>query len=117
MKTLVIVESKGKIDAVSRYLNGLPELTDKFGRFTVIACFGHIRDLQKKTLSVDVENGFKPIFEILDDKKKTIADIGKHIKNHDFVLLASDDDSSGHAIAWHIQQYFKLKQYKRIVFN
>jgi DNA topoisomerase-1 len=117
MKTLVIVESPAKAKIIAKYLNATPELTKTYGKFTVIASMGHIRDLKKKELSVDITHGFAPDYEPIFDKKKLIAEIGKKIKEHDMVLLASDADLEGHAIAWHIKELFKLKKYKRILFN
>jgi DNA topoisomerase I len=116
-KTLVVVESPAKAKIITKYLNSISELTDRYGKFTVIASYGHIADLKKKELSVDVENNFKPSYEVNGDKKKVIAELSKKIKEHDMVLLASDADMEGEAIAWHIRNLFKLKVYRRITFN
>lgn len=115
--TLFIVESPAKAKTISKYLNGIPELTKKYGKFVVVASMGHFRDLSKKDISVDIEGGFKPSYEIIADKKKLVADLGKKIKEADHVLLATDADREGAAISWHIQQHFKLKKYKRVIFN
>jgi DNA topoisomerase-1 len=117
MKTLVIVESPAKAKTIAKYLNSIPDLTKKYGKFTVIASMGHIRDLKKKELSVDIENNFKPSYEPIYDKKKLITEIGKKIKEHDVIMLASDADREGESIAWHIKEQFKLKTFKRITFH
>jgi DNA topoisomerase I len=114
---LVIVESGAKAKTISTYLNGMPNLVSKYGKFTVVACFGHIKDLKKKQLSIDVTNGYEPSFEVTPEKQKTVAELGKKIKTHAFVLLATDSDAEGAAISWHLREHFKLKNYKRITFN
>jgi DNA topoisomerase I len=116
-KTLVIVESPAKAKTIAKYLNSIPELTSKYGKFTVVASMGHIRDLKKKEMSVDIEHGFVPEYEPIPDKKNLISDLKKKIQTHDIVLLASDNDREGAAIAWHIKELFGLKKFKRIVFN
>jgi DNA topoisomerase-1 len=115
--TLVLVESPAKAKIISKYLNSIPELKTKYGTFSVMATFGHIRDLKRKELSVTIEKSFEPKYAPIEEKKKVIDDLNKNIKKSDMILLASDSDLEGHAIAWHIQQHFKLKNYKRIVFN
>lgn len=117
MKCLVIVESPAKAKIISKYLNSCEDLTLKYGKFTVVASFGHIRDLKQKELSINIEQGFATEYEVIPDKKKLVTELGKKIKEHDTVLLASDADLEGSAIAWHIREHFKLKKYKRIVFN
>ena len=125
MKCLVIVESPSKCKIIAGYLNNIPELVTKYGQFSVVASCGHIRDLKKKDLSIDISNNFNPIYEVLSDsfKKKLVSDlkikIHDYVSNKDMILLATDSDAEGEAISWHIREYFKLKsgQYKRIVFN
>lgn len=125
MKCLVIVESPSKCKIIAGYLNNIPELVTKYGQFSVVASCGHIRDLKKKELSIDIANNFNPIYEVLSDsfKKKLVSDlklkIHDYVSNKDMILLATDSDAEGEAISWHIREYFKLKsgQYKRIVFN
>jgi DNA topoisomerase I len=115
MKVLVIVESPSKCKTISKYLSKL-----KDGHtYTVIASFGHIRDLNKKDLGIDIENGFKPNYQAVLEKNHVMTDIGKHIKNNDFVLLATDFDREGESIAWHIKDHFKLakSKYDRITFT
>jgi DNA topoisomerase-1 len=117
MKTIVFVESPAKAKIIAKYLNGTPELTKIYGKFTVMASMGHIRDLKKKELSVDIEHGFQPQYEPIYDKQKLIAEMGKKIKESDIVLLAADFDREGEAIAWHVKEQFHIKKYKRILFN
>jgi DNA topoisomerase-1 len=108
-KNLVIVESPAKAKTIEKFLGK---------DYTVKSSFGHIRDLPKKGLNIDIANGFTPTYEISPDKKKTIAELRKLAKNAD-VWLASDEDREGEAIAWHLTQALKLdpKATKRIVFH
>jgi DNA topoisomerase-1 len=123
MKTLVIVESPAKAKTISNYLNGTPELVKNYGKFTVIASFGHVRDLKQKDLSVDIQNGFEPTYEIIPGKLKTVKEIIQKAKEHDHIFLASDADLEGHAIAWHIKELCKgvsnqlASRCKRILFQ
>lgn len=109
-KNLVIVESPAKAKTIEKYLGG---------DFTVKSSFGHIRDLPKKGINIDIENGFAPTYEINADKKKVVAELRKAAKEADDVWLASDEDREGEAIAWHLTQALKLdpKKTKRIVFH
>ena len=108
-KNLVIVESPAKAKTIERYLGA---------DYTVKSSFGHIRDLPKKGLNIDVEHGFTPTYEISPDKKKTVAELKKAAKGVD-VWLASDEDREGEAIAWHLTQALGLDpaKTKRIVFH
>lgn len=108
-KNLVIVESPAKAKTIKGYLGS---------DFTVKSSMGHIRDLPKKNISVDIEHDFKPTYELMPDKKKVVAELKKDAKGAD-VWLASDEDREGEAIAWHITQALKLdpKKTKRIVFH
>lgn len=108
-KNLVIVESPAKARTIEKYL----------GRdFTVKSSFGHIRDLPKKGISIDIANNFTPTYEVSADKKKIVSELKKLTKEHD-VWLASDEDREGEAIAWHLCQALKLDpaKTKRIVFH
>lgn len=93
MKNLVIVESPTKARTIGRFLG--PD-------FEVIASMGHIYDLPKSTLGVDVEHGFEPQYELMKDKKKTIDELKRASKNADRVIMATDLDREGEAIAYHI---------------
>lgn len=109
-KNLVIVESPAKAKTIAKYLGK---------DFDVKSSFGHVRDLPKKGMSVDIEHNFTPIYEINADKKKTVAELRKAAKDADTIWLASDEDREGEAIAWHLSEVLKLKpaSTKRIVFH
>ena len=109
-KHLVIVESPAKGKTISKFLG--PE-------YIVEASFGHVRDLPKSGMSIDIENGFVPAYEVSPDKKKRIAELKKLAKGVDDVYLASDEDREGEAISWHLCQALGLdpKTTKRIVFH
>jgi DNA topoisomerase-1 len=108
-KNLVIVESPAKAKTIARFLSK---------DYEVKSSFGHIRDLPKKGLNIDIEHNFEPKYEISQDKKKVVAELKKAAKGSD-VWLASDEDREGEAIAWHLTQALKLdpKETKRIVFH
>lgn len=108
-KNLVIVESPAKAKTIEQYLGK---------DYTVKSSFGHIRDLPKKGLNIDIEHNFEPTYEISTDKKKVLAELRKEAKGAT-VWLASDEDREGEAIAWHLAQALKLdpKTTKRIVFH
>jgi len=109
-KNLVIVESPAKAKTIEKYLGK---------DYTVKSSFGHIRDLPKKGLNIDIENNFAPTYEINTDKKKVVAELRKAAKEATDVWLASDEDREGEAIAWHLTQALKLDptKTKRIVFH
>lgn len=113
-KSLVIVESPAKAKTIEKYLDEI----DK-GKFIVKSSIGHIRDLAKKDMSIDIDNGFAPKYEISPDKKKTVSELKKLSKESDMVWLATDEDREGEAIAWHLSEALNLdeKKTKRIVFN
>jgi len=108
-KNLVIVESPAKAKTIEKFLGG---------DYVVKSSFGHIRDLPKKGLNIDLEKNFEPHYEISADKKKVVSELKKLAKDHE-VWLASDEDREGEAIAWHLTQALKLdpKKTKRIVFH
>ena len=109
-KHLVIVESPAKAKTISQYL---------CRDYIVEASFGHVRDLPKSGMGVDIEHGFTPAYEVSPDKKKRISELKKLAKTVDSVWLASDEDREGEAIAWHLCQALGLdpKKTKRIVFH
>lgn len=109
-KNLVIVESPAKAKTIERFLG-----TD----YTVKSSFGHIRDLSKKQLGVDVANDFKPNYEISDDKKRIINELKKLASKSETVWLATDEDREGEAISWHLFDELNLndENTKRIVFH
>ena len=108
---LVIVESPAKAKTIQKYLGD---------GFVVKSSQGHIRDLQEKKLSIDIDNGFTPEYVIPDDKKKKlVSDLKKAAKNSETVWLASDEDREGEAISWHLVEALDLDpaKTKRIVFH
>ena len=124
IKNLIIVESPAKKNTIEKYLNNNKELVKKYGLFVVIASFGHIRELDKKNdghikNGIDIKNGFKGKYIIKTENnfKTRFDNLKNHIKKAENIWLASDLDREGAAIAWHIKDEFKLKNYKRIIFN
>lgn len=115
MHTLIIVESPNKARAVAQYAG------EVFPGVTVRACLGHLRDLPDGDLRVDVQNGFKPSYALLPNRTKTVATLRTFIRQADQVLLATDPDREGEAIAWHVTQVFHTelaaKEIKRVSFN
>jgi DNA topoisomerase-1 len=109
-KNLVIVESPAKAKTIEKYLGK---------DFIVRSSFGHIRDLPKKGISIDIANNFTPTYAISADKKKVVSELKKEAAQAGDVWLASDEDREGEAIAWHLCQALKLdpKKTKRIVFH
>ena len=109
-KNLVIVESPGKVKTIQKFLGG---------DYLVKASIGHIRDLQEKKLSVDVEHGFQPEYVVPADKKKVVSDLKKLAAAAQTVWLASDEDREGEAISWHLSETLGLDPAKtrRIVFH
>ena len=110
MKNLVIVESPAKAKTIEKFLGK---------DYTVKSSYGHIRDLAKKEMSIDVESDYEPQYQISDDKKSLVSELKKAVKEAEKVWLASDEDREGEAIAWHLQETLKLdpKTTQRIVFN
>nr|WP_315150320.1 type I DNA topoisomerase [uncultured Flavobacterium sp.] len=109
-KNLVIVESPAKAKTIEKFLGG---------DYQVESSFGHIADLPSKEIGVDVENGFKPKYEVSSDKKALVSKLKTLAKNAEMVWLASDEDREGEAISWHLSEELKLdkKKTKRIVFH
>jgi len=105
---LVIVESPTKSKTLQGFLGK---------EYKVLASFGHVRDLPKGELGVDVENNFEPRYVIPPKCRKTIAALKKEMKKAQSVTLATDEDREGEAISWHLAQVLKLKNYQRIVFH
>ncbi|HPE55615.1 MAG TPA: type I DNA topoisomerase [Bacteroidales bacterium] len=109
-KNLVIVESPAKAKTIERFLGK---------EYSVLSSYGHVRDLSKKDLSVDIDKGFVPNYEIPADKKKTIKELQSAAKGAEVVWLATDEDREGEAISWHLLEVLKLDENKtkRIVFH
>ncbi len=111
---LVIVESPAKAKTIEKYLKEI----DSKGDFVVRASVGHVRDLPKSNKkAIDIEAGFVPHYEVVPGKQKVIAELSELSEKSTEVLLATDPDREGEAIAWHIGQELGLKKPKRIVFN
>ncbi len=110
MSKLVIVESPTKVKSVQKYLGK---------DYTVMASMGHIRDLPKSKLGVDIENGFKPQYINMAEKKELIKSLKTAAANSDEVYLATDPDREGEAISWHLAQILALdlNDKNRIAFN
>jgi DNA topoisomerase-1 len=108
-KTLVIVESPAKTRTIGKYLGH---------DYVVKASVGHVRDLPKSNKNaVDIAHGFKPHYEVVKGKEKVIADLKEAAKGASAVLLATDPDREGEAIAWHVAQAIGLKKPERIIFH
>ncbi|MBQ3032856.1 MAG: type I DNA topoisomerase, partial [Deferribacterales bacterium] len=107
---LVIVESPAKAKTIEKYLGS---------GYKVAASVGHIIDLPPGELAVDIENGFKPTYAVIEGKQKVIDSLKKSAKNAETIYLAPDPDREGEAIAWHIAQQIKGKNkvIKRVLFN
>ncbi len=109
-KNLVIVESPAKAKTIEKFLGA---------DYKVLSSYGHIRDLKKKGLGIDLQHGYAPEYEISDDKKKLVADLKKAAKTAEMVWLASDEDREGEAISWHLFETLGLttERTKRIAFH
>ena len=110
MSDLIIVESPSKIHTVKRTLGA---------GYDVVACAGHVRDLPKSKLAVDVEHGFEPTYVDIAGKENIIKDIKKRAKKSDHVYFATDPDREGEAISWHLACMlgFDLNDKNRVTFN
>jgi len=108
--SLIIVESPTKVKTIKKYLPA---------SFEVVASVGHIKDLPKSKLGIDVENNFEPTYLVLESKKKVISDLKKAAKKAEHIYLAPDPDREGEAIAWHIAEEVKAKgkTIERVLFN
>ena len=109
-RKLVIVESPAKAKTINRYLGD---------EYVVRASMGHVRDLPAKNIGVDIENGFAPTYELLDGRKKIIAELKKYAKTAPEIFLATDLDREGEAIAWHLAECLGTRGQKilRVIFN
>src|SRR5689334_10462591 len=105
---LIIVESPSKARTLAKFLGA---------GYTIKASMGHVRDLPKSKLGVDVDNGFEPQYEVIKGKEAQIKELRKAAKDADQVFLAADPDREGEAIAWHVAQALGLRDPDRIVFH
>ena len=110
VKNLVIVESPAKAKTIEGFLGK---------EFTVKSSYGHVRDLSKSNLSLDMDHGFMPEYEVPDDKKHLVAELKKLSAGAEMVWLASDEDREGESISWHLFETLGLSEdkYRRIVFH
>lgn len=109
-KNLVIVESPAKAKTIEGFLGS---------DFMVKSSYGHVRDLVKNNHGVEIENGFRPLYEVSEDKIQVVNELKKLANSSEWVWLASDEDREGEAISWHLKEVLGLSdsKIKRIVFN
>ena len=109
-KNLLIVESPAKAKTIEKILG--PD-------FEVKSCFGHIRDLEKDDMGIDIKNNYKPRYKVPDEKLKVVSELKSIAKRSGEVWLATDEDREGEAISWHLCEVLGLDPYttKRIVFH
>src|SRR3974390_2767598 len=111
-KALVIVESPAKAKTINKYLGK---------QYVVKASLGHIKDLPKRDLAVDVERGFEPRYEVIEGKRKLISKLRQEAKKVDAIYLAADPDREGEAICYHLQEELQDKKngpkIYRVMFN
>src|SRR3982751_4806791 len=109
-KNLLIVESPAKAKTIEKILGS---------DFEVKSCYGHIRDLEKDDMGIDIKNNYKPRYKVPDDKLKVVKELKQIAKKSDEVWLATDEDREGEAISWHLCEVLGLdpKTTKRIVFH
>src|SRR3989339_380379 len=108
MKSLVIVESPTKAKTIQKFLGK---------DFVIKSSFGHVRDLPKRELGIDVEKDFEVKYIVPTKAKKVVAELKKDSEKAGSTILATDEDREGEAIAWHLQEALKLKNPQRIVFH
>src|SRR3954467_841792 len=109
-KALVIVESPAKAKTINKYLGS---------EYKVLASMGHVRDLPKSKLGVDVDKGFEPVYELLATRKKVIGELKAAAKDATDIYIATDPDREGEAIGWHLAEELgtKKKKIHRLMFN
>lgn len=109
-KNLVIVESPAKAKTIESYLGK---------EFLVTSCYGHIRDLSKKNMGIDIKKGFVPNYLVPEEKAKVVKELKKLSQKAEYVWLATDEDREGEAISWHLKEALDLpdEKIKRIVFD
>ena len=109
MTDLVIVESPTKAKTIQKFLGGK--------KYKILSSFGHVRDLPKSKLGVDVDKDFEPQYVIPTKAKKVIAELKKASKAAENTILATDQDREGESISWHLMEALKLENPQRIVFH
>jgi len=108
MKNLVIVESPTKAKTITKFLGK---------DYKVESSYGHVRDLPPKDLGIDVENNFKPKYQVIEKAKKQVSKLKELASKADNIILATDEDREGEAISWHLKYLLKPKKYQRITFH
>jgi len=108
MKTLIIVESPTKARTIAQFLDG---------NYVVESSFGHVRDLPKSKLGIDPDNNFEPSYVIPTKAKSVVKNLKEKGKACDMVILATDEDREGEAIAWHLREALGIKESQRIAFH
>ena len=110
MKNLFIVESQGKVDKIQKYLGN---------DYIVMASFGHLTNLDKKEMGIDYNTNFEPKYQLMDDKKEVLNKLLENKKKCNNVIIATDNDSEGEAIGYHLCKLLNLdtKTNQRIIFN
>jgi DNA topoisomerase-1 len=119
---LVIVESPTKSKTIKNFLGKDPTKSKTIKNFLgkdykVLSSFGHIRDLPISELGVDIENNFKPKYIVPLKSRKVLKELKQGVKDAEMIILATDEDREGEAIAWHLSQALKLENPQRIVFH
>jgi len=107
-KSLIIVESPAKTRTIRRFVGN---------KYAIEASMGHVRDLPKTTLGVDIDDGFKPKYVNIREREPVLKKLRKAVEDAEAVYLATDPDREGEAIAWHLAQALKIRQPRRIEFN
>src|SRR3954465_14191564 len=110
-KALVVVESPAKAKTINKYLGK---------DYKVVASMGHVRDLPKSKLGVDVDEGFEPSYEVIASRKKLLAELKAEAKKADEIFVATDPDREGEAIGWHLAEELgstNKKKIRRLMFN
>ena len=109
-KNLVIVESPAKVKTIKKFLGS---------NYEVVASYGHVRDLPKSSLGIDVEHDYEPKYITIRGKGDVLSQLRKEVKKADKIYLATDPDREGEAISWHLMEALKLdpKKTSRITFN
>src|SRR3954465_15230715 len=110
-KALVIVESPAKAKTINKYLGK---------DYKVIASMGHVRDLPKSKLGVNVDEGFEPSYEVIASRKKVLTELKAEAKKSTDIYIATDPDREGEAIGWHLAEELgsgKKKKIRRLMFN
>src|SRR3990167_7840764 len=108
MQSLIIVESPTKAKTIQKFLGS---------KYKVLSSFGHVRDLPKSKLGVDVEKNFEPQYIIPTKAKKVVSELKKAVAKADSTILATDEDREGESISWHLMEALNLKNPNRIVFH